>query len=971
MSRRVCPLAAFLVASAGLALPVFAQSAAAPAAPAAAPRAGGAETVADAPLPSDPRLITGELPNGLKYIVRQHDNPPGRSAVWLHVSAGSLNETDRQRGIAHYLEHMAFNGSKNFKPGTVIDFFQSLGLNFGQHQNAFTSFDQTSYQLFLPNNQPETLQKAMLFMSDVAFRMLLLPAEIEEERQIILEERRTRLSGRQRVQEYFLERLAPGSLFGYRLPIGVEETIRGVQEADFRDYYSRWYQPSNMTLMVVADLDPAVVVEQIKANFAEGAKAAKPKDQDIGVKPYTETRAVIASDKEITDASIGMQWLYEPQAPTTTKALYRRDLVDQIATWAFNRRVQQRVAEGKAAFLGGGAASDDLFRAGFTASASFRTEPDKWEQSLRDAAVELRRVNLHGFTEQEVADARKELLSGAERYLETEKTMPARSMLGLYNDAIANETPIMSAEQELALHRELLPGITAGEVSKRFNQLFNAEKPVTFTLQLPGTAKAPTEAELVSLGQQALAVKPEAETQAARPESLLSKLPEPGKVVQSALHEPSKVTTARLDNGVVVHHRFMDYRKDDVAVTITLAAGEMMETKDVRGVTFASALAWNRPATSTLTSTNIRDIMTGRKVSVRGGPSGPDTTTLTVSGSPKELELGLQLAHLMLTDPKIEKPSFDQFKTGARIAIAQRAKDIQSYAMGEVLPRMIYPEAEARFMPLTVENVDAMTLETAQKWLSERILSAPIEVSVVGEIDKDQAMALVARYVGSLPKRAPVSNTLMADLRKVARPQGPLDKAETFATATDKAMVGGGFFGPDSSSVKEVRLMQVASRILSTRAIQEIREKRQLAYSPGARFAPSPAIPGYSQFTLVSSTEPSKVEGFRKAIVEMFDAFAKDGPTEDEMVTVRKQFANTWDEQMREPSYWSQVLGTLGMRWLTLDDVVGGPEEFQKFTAAEVREVFAKYYTPERRYMMSVVPKAEAAKPEPKADASK
>lgn len=965
MKRVKVSAAVALMAASGLACVSLAQS---------APADSKADTKAMAPvfdpakpLPTDQRLVTGVLDNGLTYIVRKHDNPPTRAAIWLHVSTGSLNETDKQRGMAHYLEHMAFNGSENFKPGTVIDFFQSLGLNFGQHQNAFTSFDQTSYQLFLPDNTNDKIEKALTFMADVKGRLSLLPKEIEEERGIILEERRTRLGGRQRVQDFFLENLAPGSLIGQRLPIGIEDTIKGVQEQDFKDYYSKYYVPSNMTLMIVADRDEKEMVELIRKHFSFGTKVAKPADQDAKVKPYETTRAIIASDKEITDGSVGLVWIYPPEKPTTTVGAYRADLVEQIGTWAFNRRLQKAVADGKVAFLGGGASASDLFRAGYNASMNVRSEPEKWEQSLRDLAVELRRANLHGFTEQEVADARKELLAGAEQFLETEKTMPARGMLSLFNNAISNDEPIMSAAQELDLHKQLLPGITPAEVSKRFSELFNAEKPLTFSLQLPATAKVPTENELISLGKTALEVKPEAQGVAERPTALMSKLPEPGKILESKVHESSKVTTALLENNIPVNYRFMDYRKDQVSITIMLAAGELMETAENRGITTAAAIAWNRPATSTLTSTNIRDLMTGKKVNVGGAPRGEDAVALTVSGSPSDLETGLQLAHLLLTDPVIEKPAFEQLKQAIKLAIAQRTKDIQAYAIGEMLPKMLYPSSEARFMPLTVANVDAMTQEAAQKWLREKILTAPIEVSVVGDIEQGKAMELVQKYIGSLPKRsAKMSNTVMADLRKVNRPAGPLDKSETFATATDKAMVGGGFFGPNPENIRDSRLMQVASRILSSRAIQEIREKRQLAYSPGVGFRSNFAVPGYSTMTMVSSTDPTKVEGFRKAIFEMFDEFAKNGPSEEEMVTVRKQFANTWDEQMREPSYWSAQLSGLNYRWVTLDQIMAAPEEFQKFSAAEVKEVFNKYYKPEARFLMSVAPQAKA---ETKSDA--
>jgi predicted Zn-dependent peptidase len=269
-------------------------------------------------LPTDPRLVTGELANGLKYIVMQHANPPGRANIWLHVSSGSMNETDKQRGIAHYLEHMAFNGSKNFPPGTVVPLFESLGLTFGRHQNAFTSFDQTTYQLSLPDTSDEKVDKAMMFMSDVAFNLLLDEKEIEEERGIIMEEKRTRLGAQQRVQEQFLKEIAPGSKVGERLPIGTDETIMGVQKQDFVDYYTKFYKPSNMTLMIVADADPATMVAKLSQYFAQGEKVAAPADMDPQITPSVGLRGSIITDAELTDASLGFLRVSAPDGPTTT-----------------------------------------------------------------------------------------------------------------------------------------------------------------------------------------------------------------------------------------------------------------------------------------------------------------------------------------------------------------------------------------------------------------------------------------------------------------------------------------------------------------------------------------------------------------------------------------------------------------------------------------------------------------------------
>src|SRR5262249_9886076 len=200
-------------------------------------------------LPSDPTLVTGELDNGLRYVVKSHAIPPGRAVMWIHMHTGSLNETDRQRGIAHYLEHMAFNGSQNFPPGSVVPFFQSIGLQFGRDQNAFTNMQETSFQLSLPANDKETIGKGFQFFSDVVGRLSLIPKEIDAERQIIQEERRRSLGANERTNRYVMERIAPGSIYGQRLTIGTEQTINGVNEKDFRDYYGKWYGPSSATLI--------------------------------------------------------------------------------------------------------------------------------------------------------------------------------------------------------------------------------------------------------------------------------------------------------------------------------------------------------------------------------------------------------------------------------------------------------------------------------------------------------------------------------------------------------------------------------------------------------------------------------------------------------------------------------------------------------------------------------------------------
>jgi zinc protease len=915
------------------------------------------------PLPTDERLVTGTLPNGLSYIVMKHANPPGRAAMWIHVSSGSLNEKDNQRGIAHYLEHMAFNGSENFPPGSVVDFFQSMGLRFGQDQNAFTSFDQTTFQLSFPDVKPETLAKGMQFFSDVSGKLLLKPEEIDKERQVILEEKRTRAGGRQRIQDYVLERLAPGSLVGQRLPIGIDATLMKMSRPDFVDYYDHWYVPSNMTVIVVADADPKVVIDQITKSFGAGEKKPKPVDQDPKVSPTQGVRAVVASDKELTQASIEMMRLWPKQTPTTTVGDMRRDIVQQMGTMAFNRRIGAKLDKGGTAYLSARASGSQLFNTAFATSVNCDGEAAKWKDMIAEAGADLQRARLHGFTQRELDDIKTEMVSQAERQVTQESTMPAGRIIQGINGALAQEDTITSAKQELELLNKLLPTITKEEVGKVFADQFDMTN-VVFVAEFPSemAGGVPSESDVIVEGTKALQAKPAAEAEESRPTALLSKLPTPGKVVDESEHAATKVLSGWLDNGVRFHYRFMDYHKDQASITISLAGGSIQETPENRGIAELAGVAWSHPATSTLTHTNIRDIMNGKKARAGGGV-GLDTMNVNVSGSPADMEAAMQQAYLMLTDPVIEKSAYDQWKIRQLRSAEERKKVVDGIFL-ETMSSTIYPATEVRTQPLTVEQIRKQTPEASQKWLRDAIAAAPIEVSIVGDISKDEAMKLLTTYVGSLPKREQIAATTLDSLRKIERPKGPRTVEKTVDTETDKADVAVGFYACDMNNVQDRRNLLIASRIVSTRMLKLIREEEQLAYSPRAGLRPGVEFPGFGTFSLVTQTNPTKIPRLLELTWKLYDDFAKDGPTDEEMATVKKQMANELDEQMREPQFWQAQTALMTYRANDLDNVVSAPEYYQKLTGAEVKQAFDKYYVPEGKMAVAVKPARVKEAPE-------
>jgi zinc protease len=734
----------------------------------------------DHPLPTDPALTTGTLSNGLGYVIRPHKNPEGRVSVWLHVASGSLNETDSTRGLAHYLEHMAFNGSTNFPPGSVVPFFQSLGLSFGRDQNAFTSLDQTVYQLALPDTKPETIDKAMLFLSDVASRLSLPAREIDNERQIVLEEKRARTGVQQRVGDYIYERLAPESTLGRRLPIGDEPSIKSVTRQDFADYYARWYVPSNMTVIAVGDVDPAVVADSVKKHFGAAPAVPRPAPLPVGVKASSGTRGIVATDPELTRASVAMIRVEPSRGPTATVAQRRRDLVEQLGAWMFNRRMNRELAAGTVAFSDVNASVGQWYGALRTARLDASGKPEAWQAMLTDLGVALQRARLHGFSQQDLEEARAAFIAESEQAVQQESTRPARAVLRHLNAKVARREPISSAGQNLALMKQLLAGISAPEVSQVFATTFDPAN-VVFTAELPSGSAAPTDAALAAAGRAAVSVTPGKPVEVARATALLASSPRPGVVVESVEHAGSGVTSARLDNGVRVHHRFMDQRKNEATIAITLAGGVIQEDRSNRGITEAAAQAWDRPATSALSSPQIESLMTGKKVRVRGDV-GADALTLAVSGNPADLESGLQLAYLLLTDPRLEPAALEQWREKELQTIAARKREAWG-VLEESMAATLYPREAVRLHPLTPDQVRAIGRDAAQAWLGKLVATAPIEVAVVGDIDRAAALRLVSAYLGALPARDPISDKTLRGLRALARPTGPLVVKETVQAA--------------------------------------------------------------------------------------------------------------------------------------------------------------------------------------------
>jgi zinc protease len=907
-------------------------------------------------LPSDERIQTGTFENGLKWMYRQHDNPPGRMAMMIHVSSGSLNEKEDQRGLAHFLEHMAFNGTENFAPGELIKFFESLGMEFGADLNAFTSFNQTSYMLFTPENTTAQVDEGMMALSDYVFRALLLQEEIDKERGVVVSEWRSGRGAQQRIFDQILENILGGSRFAERLPIGLPEILNTANRDAFDDYYRTWYRPELMTLMVVGDA-PLEQIKPIMEKWFGQYKATVPARQQESAefKPFVNERAFVFSDPELSDCEVSLFNISAGRPPATSVEQARVEMVERVASWIVNRRLEERVQKGTATYQNANGSVSNFFNEAMLVNASATGEPNTWNKMLDELIVELSRAREHGFTERELEMARKEILADAKRNVEREPTRNARGMLFEMNSAVTSKEPVLSAKQELELTERLLPTITTDELAKAFSTHFGAQTfAYVVTAPKKDEIKLPTSEDVLAAAKAAWNIKTEPIKEETTPTDLLASAPKPGAVAESKTDEELKITSAWLDNGVRVHHRFMDYKKDQVMMSINLAGGRIEENASNRGEIELAAYALSaQPATKRLTSTNVRDIMTGHTIGVGVSPT-PDTVMLNVMGSPKELETGLQLAHALLTDGKVEDSAVNvwrqrqkQFRVFAQAEPQFKAMEamLDAVSGGDVRMTLLLPE----------DRVEALSAEAAQKRWDSFVAKAPIEVAIVGEIPLDRAMALVSQYVGSLPKRERQATHLDA-LRTLAREEGPLVRNVDVNTMTDKGMAIAGFVGCDAQNVHDSRALELSSEILTSRLIKRIREELAIVYSLSASNQPSSAFRDSGRFMSQAPCEPTKAQQVVEEAHKIFDAFAKTGPSDEELANAKKQVKNNLDEEMKEPGYWFGVLQKLDYHGMSLADEKALPEVFDTFTAKELVEVFGKYYKPSRQFRVTAVP---------------
>ena len=935
------------VAVSGLALttgafaaPALAQTAApAAASPNAqvAPSDPWAQAASD--VPADPAVRYGLLPNGMRYALLHNATPPGQASFRLRIDAGSLMERDDQKGLAHFMEHMAFNGTKDVPENEMLRILERLGLAFGADTNAFTSFDQTAYMLELPNTKDETVDPSLHILREMMSAAMMAPDAIDSERGVIVGEERTRDTPQLRVLKTQLGLLAPGQRLSERLPIGDLDIIRTAPRQRFVDFYDAYYRPSRATFIAVGDFDVDAMEAKVRAAFGDWKPtAADGPEPDLGTVAPRQPQTSILVEPGI-QSSIQINWIKAPDLSPDTAAERAADVRRGLGLAVLNRRLGEIARADNPPFIGAGAGYQSLFDSLDAGTLSVAFNPGDWKRALESVEQESRRLAEYGVSDaelqREIVNTRTALQNAVASAATRSTSTLANGLLGAVND-----DQVFSAPQtNLDLFNKAVEGLTVDQVNQATKAVFEGQGPLLlFSSPVPveGGEAAVTAALEASRNTPVQARAAEAELK--WPYDNFGAPAQPAARSEVA---DLGATLVRFPNGTLLNIKKTDFRADQVLVSARTGLGELGLPADQLSPLSMASTILTAGGLGKLSLDEMNRVLSGRTY---GASVSQATDAYVFSGAtkPADLQLELQVLAAYLTDPGLRAAPFEQTKALFPQILAQ---------MGAT-PRGVFQRdasgllagGDVRETTPTAEQVAAIQIEDVRNGVRSALAQGPVEITVVGDVDIDAVIAAVGSTFGALPARGP-------------QPTPPAGSTERRFPAPTAAPVQLHHTGPAEQALgfvawpttdqihdrKTARQLSILADVLQLRLNDEIREKQGLAYSPSAGSTASSVFPGYGYVAVTAETPPAALP----KLFETVDAIAadlRDNPvSEDELNRARRPAVERLRRNMADNGYWLTQLSQAQSDPAGLDQTRNQLSTLEAVTAADLQALARQY----------------------------
>lgn len=927
-------------------LPVHAQE---PAAAAAAAVIGLSRQ-----MPIDPLVLVGTLDNGLRYYIRENQEPENRAELRLVVKAGSILEDDDQQGLAHLTEHMAFNGTTHFEKQELVNYLESIGMRFGPELNAGTGFDETTYMLTVPTDSIEAFETAFLILEDWAHGITFDPEEVNKERGVIVEEWRLGRGAGARMRDKQYPILFKDSRYAERLPIGQMEIIENFEPETLVRFYRDWYRPDLMAVVAVGDFDKDHVETLIKTHFSRLAPVDNPRPRlTYDIPDHVETLFAIATDPEASGSSVAV-YFKQPLRSRGTVGFYRQQLVERLYNSMFNQRLSELSLQADPPFIFASSSQGIFVRSKEAYTLNTSVKDGGIPQGLETLLTEAERVGRHGFIESELERVKTNVLRSMERsFAEREKTS-SRSYVSRYIGNFTNGSQIADIGYRYELYKRFVPEITLGEVNQLARQWISDENRVVM-VNAPDKEglETPTEQELSAVFEAAQSKEIEPYTETVGDEPLVPVLPEPGSIVSERIYEEVGVTEWELSNGVRVAMKPTDFKEDQIMFRAFSPGGLSLVDDEVYLAVSNSMPIIGMSGLSSFNMIDLNKKLAGKVASAMASV-GELEEGLSGSASPQDLETMFQLIYLNFTAPRADSTMFLSMQARMRAVIANRgANPMAAFSDTlQVTMTQYHPRA-----PLVSEAmVDVMDLQMSFELYKDRFADASDFTFVfVGNLDLSIMRPLVERYLGSLPS---------IDRIETWRDVGPKPPEGVIVKSVYKGMEPQSqsvfiFTGPFEDSRANRHAFQSMNSVLQIKLRERIREELGGTYNVGVNgsntWRPTPV---YS-ISISYGCDPERVEELKKVVFKEIEKLKSNGPGEEDLNKVKESQRRTRETNLEQNSYWLSQLAFRYQKGQDPTDVLGFEVFIEALTAEMIQESAKLHFNMDNYIQVTLYPETE------------
>ena len=908
----------------------------------------------DSDIEVDPGYVFGQLDNGMRYILRQNATPEGTAMVRMRIDSGSLDETDSEQGLSHYLEHMAFNGSTGIPEGEMIKLLEREGLAFGADTNASTGLEAITYMLNLPRNDEDLLDTALMLMRETASELTIAEDAVERERGVILAERRDRRNFQQRAQEDSFEFYAPGARFIKRLPIGILPILENATAADLRGLYERTYTPENAVLIIVGDYPVEVMEAKLRERFADWQGPNAPGDPVTG--PFDPAR--VGETDIYTDPSLSEsvsitqlgEWIDEPDTIANRKVSSLRSIGYAIV----NRRLARLAREADAPFRGASFYSSDFFEDARLTGLNLGSVDGEWRKGVLAAVREYNQALKYGFTQAEVDEQLARQRTALENAVKAADTRTNSAFVSGALSLVSNDAVPTTPEYRLAFFNALEPSITPESV-------FAALKAHAITLSDPlirfqgRTAPEGGEEALRTAFAEAMALPIASPTDTGAVQFAYTDFGEPSPIVYDEVESQLGVRQIQFGNGVRLNIKQTDVREDRVNVRVAIDGGNLMITReDPLAVYLAGSLASG--GLGEHSQDELSTILAGRSVGLRFG-AGADSFGMGSTTTPRDLELQLQVMAALITDPGYRPEGVERFRQGID-NFFETLNSTPSRALGAVLGKELSDE-DPRFTLQSKEAFETLDYTGLDAVIGDRLNRGAIEIAVIGDVDEDAAIAAVASTFGALAKREDSFRP-----REAARIRSFTQDRSTRVLEhdgePDQALLRMIWPARDDRDYEESVKLQMLGRVMQLELTDTIREELGQAYSPGASVSLSRHYRDYGTITINVSLDDSQVDAARAAITAMLEELVADGITDDLIERARKPLLERHENALKGLGGYTSLTQRAQSDPERIDRYFAYPDVLGAVTVEDLKALAVTYVQPDDAATFVVLPSAIA-----------